>query len=291
MKTILVPIDFSKPSENAANYALHLAKTIKANITLCHAQYIPVEVPTQSFGGWSGYDLTTLKEESMKALDDLADKLRNKAVESSLPGAFRPAISCITEVGGAVEVITRLAKKLETSLLVMGMTGAGTLARLAFGSISRSMIEHTQQPLVLVPEGFLFNHIKKIAFATSLAEEDCEAIHALAFFARFFDADLLAVHVSTSEDSGQEQQLRLKNFLSDITCKINYDKIYYRQVNQKNVDQGLGWLSEHGMIDLLVMVHRQKGLFESLFSSHTHARASNLDLPLMVMPPDTHPVF
>jgi len=291
MKTILVPIDFSKPAENAATYAMHLAKTTGANLTLCHAQYFPVEIPTESFGSWNGYDLATLTEESMMALEELATKLRNKLVESSLPGAFRPEISCITEPGGAVDVITRLAKKLQPRLVVMGMTGAGTLARLVFGSISRSMIEHTQQPLILVPDGFLFSNIKKIAFATSLAEEDCEVIHALASFARFFNADLLAAHVLSSEKSDQAQELRLKNFLSDVTCKINYDKIYYRQVDKESVNQGLDWLSEHGLIDLLVMVHRQKGLFESLFSSHTHARASHLNLPLMVMPLNTHPVF
>jgi nucleotide-binding universal stress UspA family protein len=291
MKTILVPVDFSKPAENAARYALHLAKTIQANITLCHALYIPLEVPTESIGSWSGYDPATLREESMQALEDLAAKLRNKEAEYALPGAFKPEISCITEAGGAVDVVTRLGKKLKPSLIVMGMTGAGTLAKLFYGSISRSMIENTQQPLVLVPDGFLFSNIKKIAFAASLIDEDCEVIHALASFARFFHADLLAAHVSSSAESGQAHQLKVKSFLNDITCKIDYDRIYYRQVDKETVDQGLDWLSEHGMIDLLVMVHRQKGLFESIFLSHTHARAKDLRLPLMVLPEGVHPVF
>jgi len=79
--------------------------------------------------------------------------------------------------------------------------------------------------------------------------------------------------------------------LSDITGKVNYDKVYFRQVKQENVNTGLDWLSEHGLLDMLVMVHRQKGLFDSLFFSHTHAKANNLNIPLMVMQAGMHPVF
>jgi len=291
MKTILVPIDFSKPAENAARYALHLARKMQANVTLCHAIYIPVEVPSESMGGWQGYDPATLEDEAMKALEDLAAKLRNKLIEYTLPGAFKPQISYITQAGGALDVINRLAREIKPCLVVMSMTGAGSLERLLFGSVSRSMIENTAFPLVLVPEAFLFNKIKKIGFATSLVDEDCEVLYAVASFARLFDADLLAAHVSGTDENDQVHQKRLKSFLSDITGKVNYDKVYFRQVKQENVNTGLDWLSEHGLLDMLVMVHRQKGLFDSLFFSHTHAKANNLNIPLMVMQAGMHPVF
>jgi nucleotide-binding universal stress UspA family protein len=291
MKSILVPIDFSKPSENAARYALHLGKYIKANITLCHAVYIPVEVPMQAFDSWPGYELPVLKEESVKALEEVASKMWNKVIDCSMPTAFAPQITCTAEVGGVTDVITQFAEQQKPTLTIMGMTGAGSLARLLFGSISRSMIDKTRHPLMLVPEEFLFDKIRKIGFATSLVDDDIEVIHALACFARYFDADLLVAHVSDINDSDESHQNRFKNFLTDVTCKIDYDKIYFRQLDGEDVDEGLNWLAKNGLIDLLVMVHRQKGWFESLFFSHTHSKANYLSMPLLIMPAGLHPVF
>lgn len=291
MKSILVPIDFSKPAEHAARYALHLAKYLRSDITLCHAVYMPMEVPTEGFGAWPGYDITTLKQESINALEVVASKMRNKITEFSLPGTFQPKISCVAEIGGVTDVINELASKQKANLTIMGMTGAGAIARLLLGSISRSMIDKTQVPLLLVPQDFVFSKIKKIAFATSLVDDDIDVLHSLAGFAGYFDANILVAHVSDLAVPDAVHQKKFDGFLSQVTCKINYDKIYYRHVNRLDVNQGLEWLAEHGAIDLLVMVHRQKGLFNSIFSSHTHSSANNLNVPLMIMPANLHPVF
>jgi nucleotide-binding universal stress UspA family protein len=291
MKSILVPVDFSKASKQAAHYALHLAKYIKANITLCHANYNPIEITTEAIGSQPGYDLATIKKESLDSLEEVASEMRNKVSAFSMPGSFQPQIKCTAEAGGVTDIITQLADKERSELIVMGMTGAGPIARLLFGSISRRMIDETQVPLILIPEGFLFSKIQKIAFATRMVDEDIDVIHALAAFASYFHADLLVAHVSDHNDKNEAHEKQFKNFLSDVTCKINYDKVYFRHVDKENVDKGLDWLSEHGMIDLLVMVHHQKGDFESLFSSHTHTRANHLKIPLLVMPLGSHPRF
>jgi nucleotide-binding universal stress UspA family protein len=291
MKSILVPIDFSKPSENAAHYALHVARQIKADITLCHAVHVPVEVPTEAFGSWPGYDVTTLKEEGIAALEEVASKMRDKLSAFSMPNTFNPVITCLAEVGGATDVITRLAQTSNAHLLVMGTTGVGALSRLIFGSVSRRMIDLTRLPLILVPERFLFEKIEKVGFATSLVEDDIEAIHGVAGLAKYFRADLLVVHVADADDNNEALEKKSDQFLREVTCKINYDKIYFRQVDRGHVNQGLDWLTAHGRIDLLVMVHHKQGLLENIFFSHAHAIANRLDMPLLIMPAGVHQVF
>ncbi len=291
MKSILVPIDFSKPSADSAHYALHLARYIRANLILCHAVYVPVEVPTGSFGSWGGYDVTTLKEEAMVALEEVALELRNELSTFAASGAFHPEVTCLVEAGGVTDVITTLAEKSQATLLVMGSTGAGALSRILLGSITRAMIDVTRLPLVIVPEGSVFGEIEKIAFATSLAADDIEVIHCIAGFAHYFHADLLVTHVSDRSNDKEASERNSDGFLNDMRCKINYSKLYFRHVDQDDVNRGLDWLSIHGRIDLLVMVHRKKGLLENIFSSHTHAVANQLALPLMIMPAGLHPVF
>jgi nucleotide-binding universal stress UspA family protein len=291
MKSILVPIDFSKPSENAAHYALHLARQIRADITLCHAIHVPVEIPTRGFDSWPGYDFATLKEEGMVALEAVASTMRAKLSAFSMPDTFHPQITCIVEAGGVTDVITRLAQTSKAHLLAMGTTGVGALSRLIFGSVSRRMIDLTRLPLILVPEGFLFEKIEKVGFATSLVEDDIEAIHGVAGLAKYFRADLLVVHVADADDNIEALKKKSDQFLREVTCKINYDKIYFRQVDRGHVDQGLDWLTAHSRIDLLVMVHHKQALLENIFFSHTHAIANHLDMPLLIMPAGVHQVF
>jgi nucleotide-binding universal stress UspA family protein len=291
MKSILVAVDFSISSENAAYYAYYLAKQIKANIILCHAIYIPKEVPIDSFGGWPGYNFESLREESTKSLDDLALKMRNYKITFHEQCMFQPKITLVADIGEATEVIIKLANREKAQLIVMGMKGTGAFTTLLFGSKSRNMIDQSNLPLILVSEEFVFKAIGKIAFAASLAGDEIGTINALVSFAKYFDANLLVAHVSDSNGENEKSHKRFKSFLNDVTCKINYDKIYFRHVDKASVDKGLNWLGEYGMINLLVMVHLHKGLFDRLFSSHTHAQANHLNVPLMIMPAGLYPVF
>ncbi len=291
MKTILVPLDFSESSENASRYALHLAKHIKANVLLCNAVYVPLDVPMESFGTSTGYDVVTLKEEATQSLEEVAHRLRGKIADFYVPGTFQPDITCIAECGAPVDVIKQLTKREKISMMVMGVTGAGQVSRLLYGSISRRMIDQTTVPLILVPEGVTYSKIKKVCFASDLADDDIHSIHSIAGLARYFDADLLVAHAWNGDSHDEVHQKQSKEFINKVTCKINYDKLYFRQVEKSSVDEGLKWLIEHGLIDLFVMVHREKGLFASIFSSHTHVVASHLPIPLVVLPSNLHPVF
>jgi nucleotide-binding universal stress UspA family protein len=286
MKTILIPIDFSKPSENAARYALQLGKHIKANIMLCNAIYIPQEVPTEPFGPWGGYDLGELKDESMLALEAVASKMRNKLNAFSMPSDFQPEITCVNDTGEVMHVITEVAKEQNATLLVMGMTGAGSFSRLIFGSISLSMIDNTQVPLVLVPEECSFGKMEKICFATTLVDNDIEVIRSLAHFARFFNAELIVAHISANND--EIHRRKFESFLNAVSSQVHYNKLIFRNIDKANVDKGLDSLTENSQLDLLVMVHGQKGLFNSLLSSHTHIRANRLNVPMMVIPDKLH---
>jgi nucleotide-binding universal stress UspA family protein len=62
------------------------------------------------------------------------------------------------------------------------------------------------------------------------------------------------------------------------------------------VDDGLEWLAEHGLVDMLAIVHRHFNIIDRLFvSSHTKHIASHSQLPLLVFPghevPFVLPVF
>ena len=81
MKTIIVPVDFSKASVNAANYALELALATKASMALFHVYAFPMPVSEVPVVPLSIGELLTAAQKNMldlkagllhKAADDIA---------------------------------------------------------------------------------------------------------------------------------------------------------------------------------------------------------------------------
>lgn len=274
MKTILVPTDFSKPAENAARYALQLARYLEADISLCHAFFVPTVTPMAAQVAWPLYDYSGLKQDTDNALESLVKKLGVKDGTNT--------------VGQFTTVVTERVTQEKADMVVMGMSGAGALSKFFLGSNSQKMIDAASFPVLLVPAEFAFSGIKKIAFATDLSSGDIKVIHSLAGFARRFNADLLVTHITDHSENTEKSDA----FLNEITCKINYDKIYYRQVKNADIDEGLDWLSDHGFIDMLVMVHHHRNFLDRLFTgSHTQRQIRHIHVPLFVFPVDVHPVF
>lgn len=274
MKTILVPTDFSAPAENAARYALQLARYLEAEISLCHALFVPSVTPMAAQVAWPLYDYSALKQETDKELELLVKKLRVKKGTSA--------------IGQLTTVVSERVVQEKAVMVVMGMSGAGALSKFFLGSNSQKMIDAANFPVLLVPSEFAFSGIKKIAFATDLSSGDIKVIHSIAGFARRFNADLLVTHITDNAENRKKSD----SFLNEISCKINYDKIYYRQVKNADIDEGLAWLSDHGFIDMLVMVHLHRNFLDRLFmGSHTQRQIRHIHIPLFVFPVDVHPVF
>ena len=177
-------------------------------------------------------------------------------------------------------------------MIIMGMSGAGAVTRLLMGSASRRVIEQAQCPVLLMPSDFKFSEIRKIALASDLGKADLEVIHSLTALAAQFEADLVITHVTDDFQDTAEHQKKSEAFLREVTNKINYNRIYYRHVKNADIDQGLDWLAENGKIDLMAMVHHQKGLLSRIISgSHTKSLLGHIGIPLLVFPAGKHFTF
>ncbi|NCD68244.1 universal stress protein [Mucilaginibacter agri] len=283
MKTLLVPTDFSSPAENAAVYAMHLAKGIRANIKLCHAtkvfnnMFYPAQVT------WPIDDMPEVDEGATESLKLMAGRLSHQSQLQYHGEGFQPEVSYCSECGETTDVITNTVTRERMPLVVMGMAAAGGISRMLFGSSSNSLIEHAHFPVLLVPATYKFKPIKKIAFATTLKKEDIAVVHALAGLAKYMQADILLTHVTDESHDGPGVKERSDAFLKEVCNKANYDRIYYSLIKGHDVDKGLDWLAEHGQIDMLVLVHHNHGFIKRIFGeSITLSMATHTTIPLLV---------
>jgi len=283
MKTLLVATDFSANARHAADYAYKLAEQLKANLILCNAIIVPAEVPDAGFVSWPMYEYEELLKDSKGELRKLQEKLE----EENQGNAFKPSIHCASNAGTVPYVINDLVKQKNILLGVIASHEKNTLNELVIGNHTRQMIDETTVPLLLVPFKAEIRPIKKIAFATDFAqaEKDLQSIYKLIKLIRPLNAELLITHIEDAGELPTESKKWLDNFLVELSNKADYPHIYYRLIKSNTPERGLEWLSEYGRIDVLAMVHREHGFFESIFKgSHTQKIANHLNIPLLVLP-------
>jgi len=277
MKKFLFPTNFSANAKHALEYGYSLARQVKANIIICNAVTEPAEVPQAGFVGWPVEESEMLLLDSKNQLKLLKKHLEDKEQTVS----FNPAITCENQAGTVVDIVNDLGKQHDIGLVIIGAHDHNGLSAFLMGNHSHELIDEVSRPLLLIPAAAKIKPIKKIAFATDLTniEEDLECIYQLITLARPLNAEILIMNVF---DEDQHDPAKMMDELSN---KANYPQIYYRLVKAHRPEAGLDWLCEHGLIDMVAMVHRNHNLIDSLFRrSQTQKMAEHTVVPLLIFP-------
>jgi len=287
MKNLLIATDFSANAANAAKYGYALASQLHANIVLLNAFLAPEAAPQGNMIGWPLEDYNTLFEDSRHQVELCRDELEKLPAQ----GAFKPVISCLSEMGTVTDILSEQAARLDTGLIILGTHHGATPDSLITGNHCRQMINTTARPLLIVPPALSFQPVKKIAFASAFEHlnEDLDAIYELITFARPLNAEILLTNVYDDIKPADYHDRVMKNILNELSDKANYPGIYYRLVRQFSVEAGLDYLCEHGQINMLAMVHRpHTWLAKIITGSHTQRMAAHPKIPLMVFPAQHH---
>lgn len=146
IKTILVPLDFSRASIQALKYTIPLAKEFDATIHLVHVQSSDELTAIENAGG-----LILCCADAIALMQDrLSEALRNQ-------GRFSPD-NCHVVSGRPFEEICKLARKIKVDLIVLPTRGLGRLKHVLLGSTAERVVRHAPCP-VLVPHGIGFKSI------------------------------------------------------------------------------------------------------------------------------------
>lgn len=285
MKNILVSTDFSVAAENAAHYAIGLAKKLKMNITLCNAYKVPSDAPMAVQIAWPLIDEADLENESEGSLVNLVDQLSKKdykAVDN-----YCPQISFESKKGEVCQILKELVKRKKIDLVIMGMAGAGQLIQWALGSNSKIMIDEAEFPVLYVPYVAKFRVIRKIAFATNLSTDDLEPLQFICRMAKSMDSEIIVYHITSSEVKKTENDRGLEEaFFDHVVSKLDYGKIKFENIWHSDIHEGFRWIRDNKEIDMIAIVHRQHNIVDKLINgSYTHKLSRFTKVPLLVFQP------
>lgn len=273
MKNILLPTDFSENSRNALKYAIQLADRVGANVKCFHAYHIPyihAEMPAGMY--------QTAIEEAEKESKDEMEKVWDK-VKSDFPDL---QVTCDFEckMGFAVEEILNAAERNDVDLIVMGTQGVNSVADVIFGSITSSILDKAQCPVLAVPENSEYQDPKNIAFATAYDESDLKALNKLSDFAQIFNANLNVIHVNKEGDTiSKENEV---SFSNKIREEINYQNLYFDVTQADDVTEGISNYIHNNAIDMVALMKKKHSIFEKVFHrSISRKMAYHSDIPML----------
>jgi nucleotide-binding universal stress UspA family protein len=184
-----------------------------------------------------------------------------------------------------VDRINEIAYKNEVVMGVISSHDAGWLSTLLSGNHTRDIIEAADFPVLMIPYQVKFNNYKTIVFATSMNYSDISVLESLTGLAKHMDSEIVVAEVTAAFLDKKIELSALKHFFNQIPGKLNYPKIIYRILENRDVINSLRWLTNNVEIDLLVLVHQRRNFMQKLFSgSITQQLALFINKPMLIFP-------
>jgi nucleotide-binding universal stress UspA family protein len=155
IKHILYATDLSKNSSFAFRYAVALADSLDARITILHILRMidsAMEIPIITQMGENQY--YRLREEQTKeTVERIKERLHEFAkreVKDSTQHKERVSSILIHE-GDAVDEILKTADKLKSDIIILGAHGKGILSHTFLGTVPDKVLRRSRTPVLVIP--------------------------------------------------------------------------------------------------------------------------------------------
>jgi nucleotide-binding universal stress UspA family protein len=268
MAHILLPTDFSTNALNAAKYAINLFGTEGNTFTVLHSYMLPHSSASTM---WSIDDM--MARDSRESMDLFIARMRTEL------GHLKPALTGVCEHGDLPNVVQRFASHAASpDAVVMGTQGASGLKEVLLGSNTADVVRHGHLPVIAVPENNTYRTPKRIILADDGGPVNKATVKLLLDIARWSQAEVLIVRVVNDDTAVEEGG----NTVYDTLLGAIPHSYHY--LSSDDVSKALHDMADQNDADLVVLVHRQRGLFDQLFHRSTASRlAMHTHIPMLVL--------
>ncbi|HVV56158.1 MAG TPA: hypothetical protein VHC47_12565 [Mucilaginibacter sp.] len=277
MRTIIVFNDNTPAAENAAEFALDIAQKVQGNILILNLNGVVYYEPVVR---------QLLATNQKNANEDLypvftmADHLYGLVTNDE----FRPSIDDIDASEWREQDIARLIIRENVWMMVKGVAAQpeiyDTLTRVS----TQSVLNRVACPLLLIPENYRHHSFTNIAYMADMRYCMQGIVKYLATLAAAYDANLVVEHLSMRGLPPLDDGYALTMFSEDIADKIKYDKIYFNNIKERNLDIAIDVMVNNMHTDLLAMVNHNFH-FEEMFGRYiTEVFPEHIPVPAIIFP-------
>lgn len=270
MEAILVPVDFSSTSMNAAAYAMNYAKQVGSKIMLLHVFECPLVYPI-----YQGAEISPqgLRDINKKELQLLAAQLTEKEPLVK--------VECLLFDGKLIEVIKQLEEAMKISLVIMGITGVGRITQKLIGSNTLEVSRHIATPVMIIPDKVSFVKITDIGLTTDF--RDVVETIPEKMVKKIIDATGAKLHVLNVDFANQwTEDVLFESGLVESMFEHYHPKYHF--IDRDNLVDGLNEYAEKYSIELLIVIPQKHNIIEKLFAgSHTKELIFHGEVPVLIM--------
>ena len=240
MKTIIIPVDFSETSLNAARYAAQM---------------------------FSGHTDTSLILYSMFEEDSEADNTGNylDSLQKELQLKGNNTLDCVKERGDDfIENLSRLAQQKTASLIVMGITGRSPMEQKFVGSNTLKMVDKNICPVMIVPPEASFREVKNVAFTSDFVNvEETTPVLFIKSVLDIFKPQLHIVNVDSSLYVSLTEELQASR-AAMLSMFEEYKPEFYF-IGTNDLHETINQFVFDKNIDLIVTVPRYHTFLSTIF--------------------------
>jgi len=254
MHRVIIPVDFSETSLNAARYT---AKMLAGKPDALAVLYHNYETPDDR-------DVAISYQESLKK-------------EFFQKGVI--AVEYENEMGGdLIDNISRLAHTTRATLIVMGITGKSTVRQAMFGSNTLKLIDQNLYPVMIIPPDAVYTDINNVAFASDFKDVEATTPSVLInAVLEMFNPTLHIVNVDPAHyisltEEYQDGKARLQKMFKDYKTEFYF-------IGMNDFFEAIDNFIKDYKIDTLITIPKHHS---SIFkSSHTKKLAYHSHIPIL----------
>lgn len=269
MKKIVVPIDFSDTSVNAAKYAIEMAKNIpEASIILYHV-----------YSSISFSSLTSKDVNSRQMISEAELKILKEKQESGFD-----AISCVAESGSFVESLADYVLGNHVDLVVMGITGSSKLTQVFMGTNTLNVIRNISCPVMIIPPDAKYTGLKRVVLTSDFKDvARTTPFTAIKKILDLFKPKLDILNVDSEHFVELTPEFKLEREAMEDKLR-SYDP-EFSFLRSYDFLQGISSFVETRNIDAIITVPRKHGFLSQLFvTSNTKKLAYHSTVPIIAVP-------
>jgi nucleotide-binding universal stress UspA family protein len=258
MKNVIIPVDFSETSLNAARYAAQmLAGQENANVIL--------------------YNMFEKLEDAENAAEYL-ESLKNEFIEKGVPNT-----EIIREKGDdLIDCLDRLAFQKASTLMVMGITERTGFDQSLHSSNTLKMAEKNICPVLIIPNEATFSGIKNIAYTSDFEDVESTPVLFIKMMLDIFKAKLTVINVNSEhyiaiDEAHETAQNKIKDMLSEYHPEFSY-------MRWNNFQEAINQYAADYNIDMILIVPKYHSLLSRITgNSHTKELVYSCSVPVLAI--------
>ncbi|HUR66860.1 MAG TPA: universal stress protein [Chitinophagaceae bacterium] len=257
MHRVIIPVDFSETSLNAARYAAKMLAGKEDALAILYNNY-----------------------ESDDDLDICINYQESLKKEFLKAGVKK--VECEREMGGdLIENISRLAHTIRASLIVMGITGKSAVRAAMFGSNTLRLIDENLYPVMIVPPDAKYTGINNVAFASDFKNvENTTPSVLISSVLEMFNPKLHVVHVN--KDIYVSLPVELQEEKAKMQTMFSKFNIEFYFITMNDFFEALDHFVRDYKIDVVITVPKHQSNASSIFkSTHTKRLAYHSHIPIL----------